>query len=326
MSKYYILALVMVATVFVYPKNTSAKPSSQPSGFDVVYSADVYIPAGQEMYIDLPGSQYLFARVFCTGSIKFADPAYGGHYGWFDCNDGQNHDQYPQSINNTSVIRVWIINRAGEGNDATGHATIWGYRNPEYPTALPTDTAIPASPTSPPTSPTTAINPTSPGGGGGSGGGTGSGCGITPFDPCYVQEVKTPAPIIFPTQAPVTGDVSVNNFPTPMPTATLPPSYATALAVAANPPQAAPVPYSQTQGEMSMLPVENEGDTWTAGFKTEVYNFGCPIDVNSWNIKAKICISYTYVKALYLLGINLPLDIIIGSMLVLVILYIIKRR
>lgn len=84
--------------------------------------------------------------------------------------------------------------------------------------------------------------------------------------------------------------------------------------------------YTETEAEHSLIPEENEGDSYTAGMTAIVYDFGCPININSWGIKVHLCITYTYVKNITVLGIPLELGALIAVMLTMVVLYIIRKR
>lgn len=91
-------------------------------------------------------------------------------------------------------------------------------------------------------------------------------------------------------------------------------------------PTAGSVPFTVIETEHSLIPEENEGDSYTATIKATKYDYGCPLDVHRWGINLHVCLTYTYVSGVTILGIPLQLAVLGGGMLVMVILYIVKKR
>lgn len=95
-----------------------------------------------------------------------------------------------------------------------------------------------------------------------------------------------------------------------------------------NPPVGNPASYTQTESERSLLPEElsQADDGWTASMRASMYDFGCPIDMSSWGLNAKLCIKYQYLQSFMIMGMTIRLDALFAVFLVAILIGIIIKR
>lgn len=125
------------------------------------------------------------------------------------------------------------------------------------------------------------------------------------------------------------GDVNATIvWPTPIPSATLPPAQQTAQVAAdpANEPVIDPVETDKlTPSEDLLENITGEDNNGVAEIITSDWNIGC-IGIDSWGIEAGVCITYTYVESISIIDIGIPIGGLFTTMLVFVALYIVRRR
>jgi hypothetical protein len=124
-----------------------------------------------------------------------------------------------------------------------------------------------------------------------------SGCGLPGQPPCHVYWL-TPGPIYWTTPGVITGHVQIDNWPTPLPTATMFGGGAVETAVAVG--TATIVPPSPSE----------DGDPfdWSYGdyhfITTQGYDFGCPLNMSIFN--TTICVKYREIQAVNMLAFEFP--------------------